>query len=127
MKIWIWAALAVLGAGAAGAEPIEGLWQTQADDGAYAHVRIAPCGANYCGVIARSFRDGAEYRSDNVGRQIVIDMAPKGGGKYEGKVWRPANDKIYTGKITLSGKRMKLSGCVAGGLLCKSQDWTRLD
>ncbi|MCL7465143.1 DUF2147 domain-containing protein [Phaeovulum sp. NW3] len=127
MKIWIWAALAVLGAGAAAAEPIEGLWQTQSDDGAYAHVRIAPCGANYCGVIARSFRDGAEYRSDNVGRQIVIDMAPKGGGKYEGKVWRPANDKIYTGKITLSGKRMKLSGCVAGGLLCKSQDWTRLD
>ncbi|MFP1643219.1 DUF2147 domain-containing protein [Pontitalea aquivivens] len=127
MKIWMWAALAALAAGAAVAEPIEGLWQTQADDGAYAHVRIAPCGANYCGVIARSFRDGAEYPSPNVGRQIVIDMAPKGGGKYEGKVWRPANDKIYTGKIALSGKRMKLSGCVAGGLLCKSQDWTRID
>jgi uncharacterized protein (DUF2147 family) len=54
-------------------------------------------------------------------------MEPKGGGKYEGKVWRPSNNKIYMGKMTLSGNKLKLQGCVAGGLLCSSQNWTRVN
>ncbi len=61
------------------------------------------------------------------GRRLVIDMAPQGGGSYEGKVWRPSNDKIYLGKIALSGDSMKLSGCVAGGLLCSKQNWARIN
>lgn len=111
---------------AAAADPIEGIWQTQPDDGAFAHVTIAPCGGAYCGVISRTFKDRTEFRSPNLGRQIVIDMAPSGGGAYEGKVWRPANNKIYQGKASVNGDRMSLSGCVAGGLLCKSQTWARV-
>lgn len=87
---------------------------------------IAPCGGAFCGTISRTFKDKAEYNSPNTGKQIVIDMAPQGDGKYEGKVWRPANNKVYLGKISLSGDRMNLSGCVAGGLLCKSQTWVRV-
>jgi uncharacterized protein (DUF2147 family) len=75
----------------------------------------------------KSFKETGPYDSPNVGRQIVIDMVPKGPGAYEGKVWRPSNDKIYIGKIALSGKSMKLSGCVAGGLICKAQAWTKVD
>lgn len=117
----------ILSAGVAVADPLEGLWQTEADDGAFAHVTIAPCGANFCGKIARTFKDGAEYDSPNQGKTLVIDMAPVGGGKYKGKVWRPSNDKIYTGKIALEGNSMRLSGCVAGGLLCSKQTWSRLE
>ncbi|RJL18662.1 DUF2147 domain-containing protein [Paracoccus siganidrum] len=116
----------VLGAGAALADPIEGVWQTQPDEGAFAHVTIAPCGAAFCGTITRTFKDRAEYQSPNIGRQIVIDMAPTGGGNYQGRVWRPANDRIYNGKASVGGDRMSLSGCVAGGLLCKSQTWVRV-
>ena len=119
-------ALAV-SAGMAAADPLEGTWQTQPDDGAFAHVTIAPCGANFCGKIARTFRDGAEYDSPNKGKTLVIDMAPEGDGKYKGKVWRPSNDKIYLGKIALEGDRVKLSGCVAGGLLCSKQTWARVN
>ncbi|MCF3974743.1 DUF2147 domain-containing protein [Paracoccus salsus] len=111
---------------AAGADPIEGVWQTQPDEGAFAYVTIAPCGGAFCGTIDRSFKDKAEYASPNLGRQIVIDMVPQGDGKYVGKVWRPANDKIYQGKASVAGDRMSLSGCVAGGLLCKSQTWARI-
>ena len=113
-------------AAAASADPIEGLWQTQPDEGAFAHVRIAPCGAAFCGTITRTFKDKAEFQSPNIGKQIVIDMAPQGGGNYRGRVLRPADNKIYNGKATVEGDRMSLAGCVAGGLICKSQHWARL-
>ena len=126
MRHIILAAGLALAAGAAAADPIEGVWQTQPDEGAFAHVTIAPCGNAYCGTITRAFKDQAEYASPNVGRQIVIDMAPQGGGNYQGRVWRPANDRIYAGKAAVSGNQMSLSGCVAGGLLCKSQTWVKV-
>lgn len=123
----IFAAIALmLAAGVAQADPAEGLWQTQEDDGAYAHVTMAPCGPAFCGQISKTFKDGAEYQSPNLGKQIVIDMVPGGDGSYAGQVWRPSNNKIYTGKMSISGNSMKLSGCVAGGLFCKSQSWTRI-
>ncbi|TBN42760.1 DUF2147 domain-containing protein [Paracoccus subflavus] len=123
--IIIAAALAWAGTTAT-ADPIEGVWQTQPDEGSFAHVAIIPCGGAFCGTISRTFQGGSEYQSPNLGRQIVIDMAPQGGGSYAGKVWRPANDRIYNGKASVQGDRMSLSGCVAGGLICKSQTWARV-
>ena len=79
MRKAIFTALFLLGgATVASADPIEGLWQTQPDEGAFAHVQIAPCGGAFCGTIVRTFKGNSEYQSPNVGRQIVIDMAPKG-------------------------------------------------
>ena len=120
------AILALIASPALAADPIEGVWQTEADDGAFAMVRIQPCGAAFCGTIIRTFKDGGEYQSPNIGKPIVINMAPKGGGAYEGQVWRPSNDKIYLGKIDVAGQNMKLRGCVAGGLFCASQSWVKL-
>lgn len=119
----------VLSAGVAAADPAHGVWQTEVDDGAFAHVQLGPCAdaANVCGSIIGSFRDGgAPYDSPNVGRQLVIDMVPQGGGNYEGSVWRPSNDKIYIGRMEVSGDRLALRGCVAGGLICARQNWVRV-
>ena len=126
MKTFALAAAFGLIAAAASADPIEGLWQTQADEGAFAHVQITPCGGAFCGTITRTFKDKAEYQSPNIGKQIVIDMVPQGGGDYKGRVLRPADNKVYNGKATVSGNAMALSGCVAGGLICKKQSWARL-
>lgn len=126
MKASIFAAVFALAATAAAADPIEGLWQTQPDEGSYAHVKIGKCGSAYCGTITRTFKGSTEYKADSVGMQIVKNMAPQGGGKYKGKVLRPADGKVYRGKAAVTGNRMKLSGCVAGGLICKSQTWARL-
>ncbi len=127
MKRILLGALAALGlAGAAAGDPIEGLWQTEVDDGAYALVEVAPCGGAYCGTIARTFNSGGEYRSPNIGKQIVRQMVPQGGGRYEGRVWRPSNGKVYLGRAALTGDRMALKGCVAGGLLCASQTWVKV-
>jgi len=108
------------------ADPLEGQWQTEVDDGAYAIIEISPCGEALCGVMVRSLKEnGDEYRSPNLGRQIVIDMVPRGEGRYNGKVWRPSNDRIYIGKMRLRGDSVRLRGCVAGGLLCSGQTWQR--
>ena len=115
-----------LGAGAAMADPVLGTWKTEPDDGSFAHIQMAPCGPKICGVIARTFNASGEYQSPNLGKTLVIDMVAAGGGKYNGQVWRPSNNKIYTGKMTLSGNELALRGCVAGGLICLKQDWVRV-
>ncbi|WP_425098842.1 DUF2147 domain-containing protein [Tropicibacter sp. S64] len=124
-RVLMAAALALL-AGAAAADPAEGVWKTEVDDGSYAHITIAPCGPNFCGVISRTFNASGEYASPNKGKQLVRDMAPQGGGAYAGSVWRPSNNKVYIGKMQVNGNSLKLKGCVAGGLLCSSQTWTRV-
>ncbi len=127
-KIILTAALAgvMTGSAAQAADPISGIWQTEPDDGAMAHVKIEPCGPAFCGTIVRTFKDGKEFKSDKVGKQLVRNMKPVGQGRYEGQVWRPSNDKIYSGKVELEGDNMNLRGCVVGGLICAKQVWTRL-
>ncbi|WP_179380828.1 DUF2147 domain-containing protein [Jannaschia marina] len=127
MKRFILTLVAGIGlATAASADPIEGVWQTEVDDGSFAYVTIAPCGGNFCGTISRTFNSDGEYRSPNIGKQIVRNMAAQGGGEYEGQVWRPSNDKVYVGKIALNGNQMALRGCVAGGLICARQNWVKI-
>lgn len=128
MKKLLTAALLSIGlTGIAAADPIEGVWQTEVDDSRHAHIKMQPCGAAICGVIVKSFENGVQYNSPNNGKTLVIDMVPSGGGKYNGKVWRPSNNKIYVGKMKLSGNSLKMSGCVAGGLICSKQTWKRLN
>ena len=112
---------------AAMADNVHGMWQTEVDDGAYAIVEMGPCnGTNTCGWIRRTFNASGEYQADTIGKVLVIDMVSNGDGTYEGQVWRPSNDKIYVGKMTLAGNSLALEGCVLGGLICASQTWTRV-
>ena len=128
MKTLFATAFAGLIATCAAAEPALGTWQTEVDDGSFAYISMTQCGNAVCGTIARTFENGGtEYSSPNLGKQIVIDMVPQGGGEYEGQVWRPSNNKIYVGKMTVSGNALRLRGCVAGGLICASQNWARIN
>lgn len=124
--LMIAAALTALATTASAEDSAVGVWQTEVDDGAYAHITITPCGDAVCGVISRTFNAEGEYQSENIGKTLVIDMVAQGGGAYEGRVWRPSNDKVYIGKMDVSGDALRLRGCVAGGLLCSSQNWARV-
>ncbi|SPF75557.1 hypothetical protein ALP8811_00548 [Aliiroseovarius pelagivivens] len=119
------AALAVGLAGPAMAEPVLGVWKTQVDDGAYAHVTFSQCGAALCGVISKAFDASGEISTPNIGKQLVWDMQANGNGKYSGgKIWQPSTDKVYKSKMTLSGSTLKVAGCV--GPICKKQTWSRV-
>ena len=127
MKRLLLAIAAMIGlAGAAQAQDAAvGIWQTEPDDGSFAHILIQPCGEALCGTIQRTFNSEGEYQASTIGRMLVIDMVPQGGGEYTGSVWRPSNDKIYYGKMSVDGDRLRLRGCLMGGLICASQNWVR--
>ena len=54
-------------------------------------------------------------QSDNVGKQIVRDILPAGGGACEGGKVRAADrDKTYRSTMQLTGDDLSVSGCVPG-------------
>ena len=111
-------------AAAAAADPVEGTWRTQpSDTGATLDVRIAACGGAICGTAVRLNGPGNQAV---VGRPIIWDMRAQGGGAYRGgKVWAPDQDKTYNSKMTLSGDRLKVEGCVL--VICRGQTWSRVN
>lgn len=113
-------------------DPVDGLWKTApGDTGGYLHVSIAECGSAICGTIDTAFnKDGDEQLEyENLGKQIIWDMVPEGDGNYDnGKIWAPDRDKTYNAKMSLDGQnKLTVKGCVAGGLVCRGQDWTRVE
>lgn len=123
------AVVLALAAGAAMADPVEGMWQTKPDDnGNFGDVQIEVCGTALCGTLVQSFDGtGASMVSDNIGKQIVWDMVPDGGGSYAGgKIWAPDRDKTYGASMQLTGDTLSISGCILGGLICRAQDWSRV-
>jgi len=130
MRKFVLAAVFAAAAAPAFADPVEGTWRTRPDDnGNFGHVRIAACGAKFCGTLVRAFNgQGQPIDSPNVGRQIVWDMEAQGNGQYaNGKIWAPDRDKTYRSKMELSGNTLSVSGCVLGGAICRAQQWTRAD
>ena len=128
MKVFAFAAGLTMMAGAAGADPVEGIWQTKKDDnGNFGFVEIKPCGPAFCGKLVKAF-DGAgkEIDSPNIGRAIVSDMVAYADGLYDdGTIYSPDRDKTYNGDMTLAGDSLKVRGCVIG--ICRDGGtWKRV-
>ncbi len=126
-KVIMTAVAAIAFAGAAFADPLEGLWQTAQDDnGNYGHIQVAPCGSALCGTLIKSFDGGGnEIGSDFTGRNIISETVARGDGQYRGKVYAPDRDKTYNSRLQLSGNSLSVSGCVLG--ICRDGGtWTRV-
>ncbi|MBY6153529.1 DUF2147 domain-containing protein [Vannielia litorea] len=115
-KIAMIAAALLVAAPAWAADPLEGLWRTAKDDnGNSGLVQVKPCGGGFCGTLIKAYGPGGkEIKSENVGRQIISQTQPSGGGQYKGKVYSPDRGKTYNSKLVLSGSTLKVSGCVLG-------------
>ena len=110
----------------------EGTWLTESGK---TQVHIAPCGSNYCGTIVwmqspekdAKNPDKAKRNRDLVGSQMLYGLKPDGSDAWKGKLYNFENGKTYTGKMELTGANaLKLSGCILGGAICKSQSWKKL-
>lgn len=106
---------------AALAQDASGVWLR---DNGNSRVRIAPCGDALCGTIAW-LKDPAG--PGKVGQRVFYDMKPSGAGAWAGKAFNPEDGKTYTGKMSLSGATLTTSGCVLGGIICKSVNWKRVN
>lgn len=111
------------------ADEVFGVWETEkAEDGRYLHVRVHACEvapAQVCGTIVGAF-DGADPTV--VGKAIIWDMVADGTGAWnDGKIWKADDDEIYDSEMALEGDVLVVSGCVLGGLICRSQRWPRVE
>jgi uncharacterized protein (DUF2147 family) len=124
---------------ACAADP-HGNWLTE---NGRATVAIVDCGAALCGKIVAlkepidpatgkpktdsNNSDAAKRTRPLIGVQIVIDMKPdSAAGRWLGQVYNAEDGKTYKGSITLvDAKTLNLQGCALGGLICKTQTWTR--
>jgi len=121
------AALAI-SATSAMADPAEGRWSTQPDDnGNTGIVEITMCGDTLCGTLIESRRGNGEvFASENVGRQIVWDMEPRGNGRYRsGQIWSPDRDQTYRASMDMAGNQLTVAGCFL--IICRDQTWTRAE
>ena len=135
------AAVTVLGlCGAAAAEPI-GTWLTE---GGKSRVKIVNCGGALCGTIVwlrepndpetgkpktdKNNADAGQRSRPVIGVPIVISMKPSGDNKWSGQVYNAEDGKTYSGDLTEQGPNsVRLRGCALGGLICKGQDWKRVN
>jgi uncharacterized protein (DUF2147 family) len=126
MKKLILATLAILTAGVAFADPVEGVWQTNANDnGGYAYVQIAPCGDKMCGTIVKAFDSaGAEQSGGDVGKAIIAGMTLAAEGSFtDGQLTAPGGDKVYPASMTVDGDTLKVKVCPS---LCKTLSWSKV-
>lgn len=97
----------------------KGTWLVAERD---ARVRIDSCGEALCGWIA--WMKGPTSFA-KVGQRVLWDMRSNGDGVWTGKAFDPRDGKTYSGKLTVSGNSLTMTGCVLGGLFCRSQSWAR--
>lgn len=129
-------AAAMLGAGAIRAEPpkpgfvAEGVWRNPRDS---VHIELKPCGEQVCGyVVWASERAKTIARRGGpiplVGRQLMRDFVVGPDRIGRGKVYVPDLNATFSGTAERIGPdTLKARGCLLGGVLCKSQVWTRID
>lgn len=130
MKMIVMAFFAVfaLGTAAIAQDAVFGEWKSEpGETGGYIHVRVGPCGAKVCGEITQVVGND---NTSIVGRVIIQNMVPQGGGAYAGgTIWAPDTDKTYKADMTMNGNNaMVVRGCVGicTGLTSRAQTWTRV-
>ena len=93
-------------------------------------IRLAPCGEAMCGTVtwaAEQARQAARKGADAlIGARLLNDFRPSGYGQWRGTVFVPDMDLRVGGKIqVVDDNRLKVSGCILKGMMCRSQVWTR--
>jgi uncharacterized protein (DUF2147 family) len=115
------------------AEEATGTWLSQSGE---TRIRIVPCGAALCGTVvwqktpAKDVNnpDPSKQNRPVVGIQMISGMKQSAAGEYAGQLYNFQDGKTYTGKLKIAGpNNLSLSGCVMGGIICRSQTWTRVN
>ncbi|MBX2885936.1 MAG: DUF2147 domain-containing protein [Granulosicoccus sp.] len=116
---------------------ILGVWRTPPAKtgeyaGGYVYVKIQACADSQnsiCGVIVKAFDEqDREGNPPFIGKTMLMNLTKQGNNTWtKGKIWAPDVDKTYHSKLRLLDKNtLKVSGCILGGLFCRSQVWNRI-
>jgi uncharacterized protein (DUF2147 family) len=102
------------------AQGFTGAWQR--GDG-IATVKVAPCGKLIC--MTNTFIR-PDVTDEKVGERLEFSVKGSNKQSLTGTVLDPKTGKSYSAVVTISGDQMTTKGCVLGGVICKSTEWTRI-
>lgn len=88
-----------------------------------ARVKIAPCGGKVC---ATNLWIKDTSKGENVGDQLVMDVKASGANTLKGSAYDVKRKRSYSISMKVSGARLTTRGCIAGGILCKSVNWSKV-
>ena len=120
----------VLVAQPTGPEPaLEGRWRNPA---ASVVIAIGQCGQSLCGRVEwasdKATADARKGGTDPLlGTVLLSDIQPRSAGRWKARLFVPDINKRSKAELILAGDdRLKVSGCAVGGIVCRSQLWTRV-
>lgn len=119
---------AAAGAGSRQAGSLEGDWRNPAGS---VQVRIDACGPTLCGTVVAASPDAIADARDSgypalIGMQLMHDYHPAGRGRWQGTIFVPDIGRSFSSHIDLvDAQHVRVSGCLLGKFLCKSQLWRR--
>lgn len=116
-----------------------GVWLTQQGD---ARIQVSRCGAGICGRIVwlrdpidpKTNKPQVDDKNPNpalqqrpiIGLSLLIGMKPSGPAKWSGQIYNADDGKTYIAHVTVTdGGTLDVTGCIAGGMLCGGETWTR--
>lgn len=102
------------------AQNLMGVWQR--DDG-IARVRVSPCGKVVC---MTNIYIRPDVTDEKVGERLEFDLKESATAAMAGTVLDPKTGKSYSANVKVKGDRMTTRGCVLGGAICKTTEWTRV-
>lgn len=87
-----------------------------------ARVRIAPCGSDICATnVWIKDTSGGEA----VGDKLVMTLKPKSADTLTGQAFDAKRKLTYSIQLKVEKQSLVTRGCVVGGLVCKSVNWSR--
>jgi len=103
------------------ADEILGTWLRDSGD---EQVKFGPCGNAICGDVVW-LKPGSDLNA-KVGKRLFFDVRPSGANSWTGKAASSDTGSTYSGKMSVEGSTLTTSGCIVGGLICKSANWKRV-
>lgn len=98
-----------------------GVWLR--DDG-QVRMQIAPCGANIC---ATNLWVGNTDRGGKAGDRLVMSVKQKSADTLAGTAYDERRERTYSITLTFGDSSLLIRGCILGGVLCRSYDWTAIN
>jgi uncharacterized protein (DUF2147 family) len=106
-------------AATAGSDDIFGNWSR--DDGA-ARVKVARCGSLICAT--NTWIKDPVKQNENIGDRLIFTIKAAN-EEWWGSAYDPQRKLKFSAKLKATGESMVTTGCIVGGLICRSTHWTK--
>jgi len=106
-----------------------GVWRNPRNS---VHIRIQPCGRDMCGTVvwaspSAQQKARAAGTPNLIGAQLFRQLRREDSSSWAGRVFVPDLQRTVPGRLRVRSRNaVEARGCVAGGLICRSQTWTRV-